>query len=107
VARLAIQNRVFEGGSLDVFKEAAEVWAAMGDQKTADIMDAVLVDEIRHSQFANEWLEGLRHTQPSQLLKAIAAMSKLRTMSRDLTPPEHVMEHDIPVNEEDRRHAGF
>jgi hypothetical protein len=70
-------------------------------------MDAVLVDEIRHSQFANEWLERLRSEQPRQLLKAIAAMSALRSWSRDLTPPEMVMEHDIPVNEEDRRHAGF
>lgn len=106
-ARLAVQNRVFEGGSLDVFKESARVWASMGDQKTADIMDAVLVDEIRHSHFANEWLTSLRHDAPRQLLKAIAAMSAVRTWSRDLTPPGMVMEHEIPVNEEDRRHAGF
>ena len=106
-ARLAIQNRVFEGGSLDVFAESVRVWSSMGDHKTADIMDAVLVDEIRHSHFANEWLEGLRSTQPRQLLKAIAAMSTLQSMARNLRPPEQVMDHDIPVNEKDRRHAGF
>lgn len=107
VGRLAVQNRVFEGGSLDVFAEAARVWASMGDQKTADIMDAVLVDEIRHSHFANEWLERLRKEDPRQLLKAIAAMSALRSWSRDLRPPEQVMDHEIPVNEKDRQHAGF
>jgi len=106
-ARLAVQNRVFEGGSLDVFKEAAVLWAQMGDHKTADIMEAVLVDEIRHSQFANEWLENLRNDSPRDLLKAIAAMSSLRSWARDLTPPGTVMEHDIPVNEEDRQRAGF
>ena len=106
-ARLAVQNRVFEGGSLDVFKESAEVWARMGDQKTSDIMDAVLVDEIRHTQFANEWLENLRHDRPRDLLKAMAAMSSLQAWSAKLTPPGHVMEHDIAVNTEDRARAGF
>jgi uncharacterized ferritin-like protein (DUF455 family) len=106
-ARLAVQNRVFEGGSLDVFKESAAVWAQMGDEKTAQIMDAVLVDEIRHSQFANEWLEDLRHERPRELLKAIAAMSSVKAWARDLSPPGMVMEHDIPVNDEDRLRAGF
>ena len=109
-ARVAVQHRLFEGGSLDVFGEAVVIWAEQGDPKTAGIMDAVLADEIRHTQFGNEWLEGLRKDRPRDMLKAIAAMDALRVMSRDLTPPEMVMppeEHTIAVNEEDRRRAGF
>jgi len=106
-ARLAIQNRVFEGGSLDVIKESSELWAMRGDPRTAELYDAVLVDEIRHAGFGNDWLDRLRREQPAQFLKAIAAMASLKSWSKDLTPPEHVMEHVIPANEEDRRHAGF
>ena len=105
--RLAVQNRVFEGGSLDVFKESVEVWGEWGDQPTSEIMDAVMADEIQHVRFANDWLEGLKRTDPKLLLKAISAMSTLRASAAALTPPEMVMEHEIAANVEDRRHAGF
>ena len=106
-ARLAIQNRVFEGGSLDVLKESAEVWAGWGDPITSEILDAIVADEVQHSQFANQWLARLRTENPGKLLKAIAAMSTLKAWAKALTPPEQKMEHVIPVNEEDRRHAAF
>jgi uncharacterized ferritin-like protein (DUF455 family) len=55
--RLAVQNRLFEGGSLDVFKEGAESWTRWGDPVTAEIMDAVAADEVQHVRFANEWFK--------------------------------------------------
>ena len=41
------------------------------------------------------------------LLKAIAAMSAVRSWTAALAPPGAVMEHVIPVNTEDRQRAGF
>lgn len=110
--RLAIQNRIFEGGSLDVFKESVEIWKKWGDFETAHVMDTVIADEIQHVRFANEWLAGLKTSDPSSLLKAISAMSALRALAEALTPPEMKAEmlkmpHAIPVNAEDRHRAGF
>jgi uncharacterized ferritin-like protein (DUF455 family) len=105
--RLAVQNRVFEGGSLDVFKEGVAAWTSWGDSVTAEIMDAVVADEVQHVRFANEWFGRLRKEDPRALLKAISAMDSLRVWSVALTPVEMKMEHEIPVNIEDRRDAGF
>jgi uncharacterized ferritin-like protein (DUF455 family) len=105
--RLAVQNRVFEAGSLDVLKESVGAWLKWGDATTSIIMDAVVADEINHVRFANDWLGRLRNDDPKALLKAIAAMNTVRTWAKALTPPEMKMEHEIPVNVEDRRSAGF
>lgn len=105
--RLAVQNRLFEGGSLDVLKQGVEVMTELGDRATAEIMDAVAADEVQHVRFANGWFERLRKEDPRSLLKAISAMDSLRVWSLALTPPDMKMEHDIPVNVEDRRDAGF
>jgi len=106
-ARLAVQNRVFEALSLDVFKESVEIWSGWGDGRTAEIMESVMVDEIRHAAFADEWLRRLGVEDPGVLLKAAAAMSRLKAMTVALTPPGHTMEHVIPVNIEDRQRAGI
>jgi uncharacterized ferritin-like protein (DUF455 family) len=111
--RLAVQNRLFEGGSLDVLMESVEIWAKeWGDYETAAIKDAVAADEIQHVRYANEWLGRLKSEDPRSILKAIAAMSAVRAWAAALTPPEmkqqvELMGHDIPVNTHDRRHAGF
>lgn len=110
--RLAVQNRVFEGGSLDVIKESVDIWAAWGDPQTAQVLDAVAADEVQHVRFANDWLNGLKTSDPKSMLKAISAMSTLKALTAALTPPEFKeavaqMGHEVPVNEEDRRHAGF
>jgi uncharacterized ferritin-like protein (DUF455 family) len=105
--RLVVQNRLFEGGSLDVFKESVGAWQAWGDPTTASIMDAVIADEIQHVRFANDWLVKLKDDDPKSLLKAIAAMSAVQAWAIALAPPGMKMEHEIPVNTEDRRNAGF
>jgi uncharacterized ferritin-like protein (DUF455 family) len=106
-ARLAVQNRIFEALSLDVFKEGVEVWAGWGDHETAEVMEGVMVDEIRHAAFAHEWLRRLGTSNPKAMMKAVAAMSRLKTMAEALTPPQMKMDHDIPSNVEDKRHAGL
>jgi uncharacterized ferritin-like protein (DUF455 family) len=106
-ARLAVQNRIFEALSLDIFKEGVEAWTGWGDPETAEVMDGVMVDEIRHAAFAHEWLLRLGSGNPSSTLKAVSAMSQLKVMSAALTPAGQKMDHDIPINAEDRRHAGL
>jgi uncharacterized ferritin-like protein (DUF455 family) len=105
--RLAVQNRIFEALSLDVFKEGVEAWTGWGDLETAEVMEGVMVDEIRHAAFAHEWLGRLGAGNPSATLKAVTAMSQLKVMTAALTPPGQKMDHEILVNTEDRRHAGL
>ena len=105
--RLAVQNRIFEALSLDVFKESVDAWRQRGDPETAEVFDGVMVDEIRHAAFAHEWLLRLSAGKPSVMLKTVAAMSRLKTMALALTPPTMKMEHEIPSNVEDKRHAGL
>ena len=105
--RLAVQNRIFEGLSLDVFKESVEAWTGWGDPETAEVMEGVMVDEIQHAAFAQEWLRRLGAGKPNVTLQAVAAMSQLKIMATALTPAGQKMDHQIPVNAEDRRHAGL
>lgn len=105
--RLAVQNRLFEGGSLDVMNEGAGAWAEWGDHVTSEIIESVIADEVQHVRFANDWLDRLKTEDPRGLLKAIAAMSAARAWTVALTPPGMKMEHVIPINTEDRRDAGF
>jgi uncharacterized ferritin-like protein (DUF455 family) len=107
VARLAVQNRIFEALSLDVFKEGVEAWTGWGDPETAEVMEGVMADEIRHAAFAHEWLRRLGAADPKAMMKAVAAMSKLKAMTAALTPPGMKMDHEIPSNVEDKRHAGL
>lgn len=106
-ARLAIQNRVFEGGSLDVLKESADVWSRWGDRETYAILDGIAADEIQHAKFANEWLAVLKARDPRSLLKAVAAMNTLKAWTAALTPPGHKLDHQVQVNRLDRSRAGF
>ena len=105
--RLAVQNRLFEGGSLDVFQQSVVMWAEWGDLQTSELMDAVMSDEIQHVRFANDWLGQLKTEDPRSLMKAISAMSAVRNWAATLTPPQMKMEHDIPVNLDDRQRAGL
>ena len=106
-ARLAVQNRIFEALSLDVFKESVEAWRGWGDPETSEVFEGVMVDEIRHAAFAEEWLRRLGTGHPKAMIQAVAAMSRLKAMAQALTPPGMKMEHEIPSNVEDKRHAGL
>lgn len=47
-ARLAIQNRTFEGGEIDLLRRLTHVWTDAGDTKTAELIEGILADEIQH-----------------------------------------------------------
>lgn len=77
-ARLAVQHRTFEAGSLDLESAGIAMHREVGDDTTADIMEAVVADEIQHVRFANAWLKRLTDTDPRAVLQIAAAIAWLR-----------------------------
>jgi uncharacterized ferritin-like protein (DUF455 family) len=102
-ARLAVQHRTFEAGSLDSQHQAIPQWREMGDNATADIMEAVEADEIPHVSFANDWLKRLADAEPRTVLQIAAAITWLRQVAA--TGGETL--HPIPTSAESRELAGF
>jgi len=117
-ARLALQNRTFEGGEMDLLRELVETWRAAGDDDTADLLAGILADEIQHVRFANQWLKRLARQQPRTLLKVAQAVRALQGITAALAPQEGEVNAagvpltgyhrvDVFANVEDRRHAEF
>lgn len=104
VGRLAIQHRMFEGGSLDVEGVAIRLYREAGDEETAEVMEAIEADEIPHVRFANEWLRRLTDDEPRAVLEIAAAFAWVRKVIA-ATGGEAL--HDIPTASEPRRLAGF
>ena len=117
-ARLALQNRTFEGGEMDLLRELVDTWRKEGDDETADVLAGILVDEIAHVRFANQWLKRLARAQPRTLLKVAQAVCALQAITAALAPQEGEVNAagvpltgytrvDVFANVEDRRHAEF
>ena len=117
-ARLAIQNRTFEGGEIDLLRYLVKMWRDAGDDTTADLLDGILADEIQHVRYANAWFKRLSKEDPAVLLKLASAISFLRRVTKAFTPkPGEVnaagvnltgFEHiEMLLNVEDRIRAGF
>ena len=104
VARLAIQNRTFEAGSLDIESVAIPMFREAGDPDTAQVLEAIEADEIHHVRFANDWLKRLTDANPRAVLKVAAAVAWLKRVV-DATGGESL--HQIPTEREVRRQAGF
>lgn len=85
-ARLAIQNRTFEGGSMDSMHKAVKVWNEIGDARTAELTDAILADEVQHVRYANQWLKRLGRKDPKVVLQVASVVSELKRMSAALRP---------------------
>jgi uncharacterized ferritin-like protein (DUF455 family) len=114
VGRLAVQNRTFEAGSLDVFDQMVDWWRDLGDDETADDMDGICADEVLHVRFANDWIEAMVRDEPRALLDVSSAITQLRRAVPALTPRpgEHRAEGApsevvVPANVRDRANAGF
>lgn len=118
VARLAVQNRTFESGSMDSMRKAVKVWADAGDAQTAEITDAILADEVQHVRYANQWINRLAREDPKVVLQVAATMARLRQMSAALRPqPGDVSVNGVDLvatphasvraNVDDRAHAEF
>ncbi len=117
-ARLAVQNRTFEGGEMDLLRQQHRMWAEAGDEETAALMDVLLADEVQHVRFANRWLKHMARENPRILLQVAAGIQRLRQVTEglapqpgevnavgvDLTAFTHV---DVLANVDDRRLAEF
>src|SRR5262245_25298912 len=104
-ARLAIQNRTFEAGSMEVFRQSIEQWKALGDDQTAEIMETILADEVQHVRYANDWLKKSARENPRTLLKVAQAMDYLKRVNAALS--EGSRQHSIENRPVERKEAGF
>lgn len=86
--RLATQNRTFEAGAMDVVGDHVRQWRALGDERTAEVLDTILADEIQHVRFANRWIKQLAQGDRRVLLKVAQAVDFLGRANRALAPVE-------------------
>lgn len=116
--RLAVQNRTFEAGEMDFLSKIPDKWREIGDEDTPRILEGILVDEIQHVRFANQWLKQLVQQDRRLLLKvALAARFLEAVIAAFLPKPGETnaagtdmgrLQIKVPaVNVEDRRFAGF
>jgi uncharacterized ferritin-like protein (DUF455 family) len=118
VGRLATQNRTLEAGAMDVVGGLVQRLREAGDGATADVLDAILADEIQHVRFGNAWIRRMAEADPRVLLQVAMAVRFLgraneaiqvrggetNAVGKVLEPPES----RVPaVNVEDRRLAEF
>ena len=59
VGRIAIQNRTLEAGAMDIMGGLAQTLRKVGDDTTADTLDAINTDEVQHVRFSNRWIKRL------------------------------------------------
>ena len=83
--RLAVQNRTFEAGLIDLLGSLRIVWRDAGDFVTADLLDAILADEILHVRFANRWLKRMTEENPQVLLSVAMAVRFLGRVNAQLS----------------------
>lgn len=104
-ARLAVQNRTFEAGSMEIFRKSIDYWRSAGDEKTAEVMETILADEVQHVRYANEWLQRMSKENPRMLLKVAEAMDYLKRINTALSVGS--AHHQIETSPDDRKTAGF
>ena len=75
--RLAVENRTFEAGLIDLLGSLRDVWREAGDATTADLLDGILADEITHVRFANRWIRRITEEDPTVLLDVARAIGFL------------------------------
>ncbi|MGZ5494510.1 MAG: DUF455 family protein, partial [Thermoanaerobaculia bacterium] len=116
--RLASQNRTLEAGAMDVVGGNIREWREIGDHVTADVLDAILADEIQHVRFANRWIKQLAAANPRVLMKVAMAVRFLAQANQALMPKagqsnvagkvyEDFNDRVPAVNIEDRKLAEF
>jgi uncharacterized ferritin-like protein (DUF455 family) len=117
IGRLATQNRTFEAGAMDVVGGLAPA-VREADPDLAQVLEAILADEVQHVRFANRWIKRFAEQDRRVLLKVATAVRFLaranaalqsrpgepNAVGRVLPDPEA----RVPaVNVEDRRLAEF
>jgi uncharacterized ferritin-like protein (DUF455 family) len=102
--RLTIQHRVFEGGSLDIESIAIPLYRDVGDEETAEVLEAIEADEIQHVRFANEWLRRITDQDPRAVMQIAAAVAWLKKV---IAATGGAPLHAIHTASEPRKLAGF
>jgi len=74
VGRITIQNRTLEAGAMDVIGGLSMNFRKLGDDRTADMLDAINTDEVQHVRFANRWIKKLAEGNPRVLMQMAAAV---------------------------------
>ncbi|HUP94284.1 MAG TPA: DUF455 family protein [Burkholderiales bacterium] len=85
-ARLAVQNRTFEAGEMDLLRAQEKMWREAGDEETAVLMDALLADEVQHVRFANRWLRQMARENPRTLFQVATGVELLKKVTAALAP---------------------
>ena len=114
-ARLAIQNRTFEAGQMDLLGTLHKLWRALGDERTAGMLEAILADEVNHVRFANRWIRRLAREDGRVLLKVALAIRFLAEANSASFAAEAAGTEDevlaghtrMGINVADRRNAEF
>ncbi len=88
VGRIAIINRTFEAGLIDLLGRLRNVWREVGDDETAELMDGVLADEIVHVRFGNQWIKKMTERDPALLIKVAMAIRFLVSALEAVAPEE-------------------
>ncbi len=114
--RLLVQHRLIEGGVIDSFRQVARGFRESGDDRTADMLDVILADEIQHVRFANQWLRHYSH-EPRAVMQMASALNFAAGVLRALQPKSGdrsldgvdlpAENHAIAINVDDRQRAGF
>lgn len=116
--RLAIQNRTFEGGEIDLLRHLGRMWKDGGDPVTAELLEGILADEIQHVKFSNVWIKQAAKQDPSVLWKLASAVNFVRGVTKALEPAAgeanavgvdaSAFQHaELITSVADRRLAGF
>jgi uncharacterized ferritin-like protein (DUF455 family) len=84
--RLAVENRTFEAGLIDLLGTLRNRWRAEGDYTTAEVLEGILADEITHVRYANRWIKRLTEEDPRVLLKVAMAVRYLARINTELAP---------------------
>lgn len=116
--RLAVQNRTFEAGLIDLLGSLRTRWREAGDEQTAEMLEAILADEITHVRYANRWIKRLTEEDPRVLLNVAKAIRFLGRVNHAMAPVVGEQNaagvvftpgrHEAPaVNVEDRLAAEF
>lgn len=85
VGRLAVQNRTFEAARVDLLGSLPRHWREAGDEETAELLEAILDDEVQHVRFANRWLKEFIRQDSSALLEVSRALEFLSTATEALS----------------------
>jgi hypothetical protein len=117
VGRLALQNRTFEAGTMDLMAFLPQKWRDAGDPETAELLDAIAADEIQHVRFANQWIRRLTSENKRLLFKVAHAVRFLAEANAAFAPPPgevNVVGQTLesvgkvaPINIADREAADF